>query len=208
MRTEEPALPHPGAVLEAAERTERVYDVGRAVRASVVASAGIADKNWLIFVNLHPVDLLDPVLYLNDAPFAALAPRIVLEITERASLDHIAGVQEKISKLRALGFRIALDDLGAGYAGLTSFALLEPEFVKLDMALIRDIDGNRMKQRIVRSMVQLCHDMGKQIVAEGIETVREREVLVELGCDLLQGYLFARPGRPFPAASAGGPAGS
>jgi EAL domain-containing protein (putative c-di-GMP-specific phosphodiesterase class I) len=84
MRTEEASLPHPGVVLEAAERTERIYDVGRAV------------------------------------------------------------------------------------------------------------------QRIVRSMVQLCHDMGKQIVAEGIETEREREVLVDLGCDLLQGYLFARPGRPFP----------
>jgi EAL domain-containing protein (putative c-di-GMP-specific phosphodiesterase class I) len=198
MRSDEPALPHPGAVLEAAERAGRVHDVGRTVRQSVRMSARSADPGWFIFVNLHPEDLLDPALYLPDSPFAELAPKVVLEVTERASLDHMTGVAQKIAQLRELGFRIALDDLGAGYAGLTSFALLEPEFVKLDMALIRDVDRHRMKQRIVRSMVQLCHDMGKQIVAEGIETTAERDALVELGCDFLQGYLFAKPGRPFP----------
>lgn len=70
--------------------------------------------------------------------------------------------------------------------------------MKLDMSLIRAVDGNTTKQKIIRSMVQLCHDMGKRIVAEGIETPRERDVLTDLGYDLLQGYLFAKPGRPFP----------
>jgi EAL domain-containing protein (putative c-di-GMP-specific phosphodiesterase class I) len=115
------------------------------------------------------------------------------------SLDHIPEVQGKVAQLRDLGFRIALDDLGAGYAGLTSFTQLEPEFVKLDMSLIRDVHTTPMKQKIVRSMVSLCHDLGKLVVAEGIETTAERDFLIDLGCDLLQGYLFARPGRPFPA---------
>ena len=201
MRVDEPMLPHPGAVLDAAERADRTHDVGRAVRANVVTGTEAADQSWLFFVNVHPEDLLDTTLFLADSPFAALAGRVVLEITERMSLDHIPNVQLKIALLRELGFKIALDDLGAGYAGLTSFTQLEPEFVKLDMALVRDIHQAPTKRKIVRSLVELCHDMGKQVVAEGIETAQERAVLTELGCDLLQGYLFARPGRPFPTVT-------
>lgn len=88
---------------------------------------------------------------------------------------------------------------GAGYAGLTSFTLLEPEFVKLDMSLVRDVHSSPTKQKkIIRSVVRLCKDLGKQIIAEGVESLAERDQLIERGCDLLQGYLFARPGRPFP----------
>ena len=97
-----------------------------------------------------------------------------------------------------MGFRIAIDDLGAGYAGLTSFATLEPEFVKLDMSLVRDVDKNPTKKKLVRSMTSLCRDLGMLVVAEGVETLAERDVLVEAGCDLLQGYLLAKPGKPFP----------
>ncbi|HEX3853304.1 MAG TPA: EAL domain-containing protein [Polyangiaceae bacterium] len=198
MRVEEPQLPHPGAVLSAAERAGRLQDVGRAVRSSVVASTQNADPSWLLFVNLHPEDLLDPTLYLTSSPFAGLAHRIVLEVTERVSLDRVTSIHERVAELRALGFQIALDDLGAGYAGLTSFTLLEPEFVKLDMSLVRDVHSSPTKQKIIRSMVRLCKDLGKQIIAEGVESLAERDQLIELGCDLLQGYLFARPGRPFP----------
>jgi EAL domain-containing protein (putative c-di-GMP-specific phosphodiesterase class I)/CheY-like chemotaxis protein len=199
MRVDEPQLPHPGAVLSAAERAGRLQDVGRAVRNSVVVSTQNADPGWLLFVNLHPEDLLDPTLFLARSPFSALAHRTVLEVTERVSLDRITNIHEKVAELRALGFQIALDDLGAGYAGLTSFTLLEPEFVKLDMSLVRDVHSSPTKQKIIRSMVRLCKDLGKQIIAEGVETPAERDQLIELGCDLLQGYLFARPGRPFPS---------
>jgi EAL domain-containing protein (putative c-di-GMP-specific phosphodiesterase class I) len=74
--------------------------------------------------------------------------------------------------------------------------------VKLDMSLVRDIHLNPIKRKIVGSMVRLCRDMGKQIIAEGVETLEERDVLVELGCDLFQGYFFAKPGKPFPAVRA------
>jgi EAL domain-containing protein (putative c-di-GMP-specific phosphodiesterase class I)/ActR/RegA family two-component response regulator len=199
MRVDEPMLPHPGAVLDAAERAGRIHDVGRAVRNNVVATTRGADERWMFFVNLHPEDLLDASLFLKDSPFAALAKHTVLEITERMSLDRVSDVQERVALLRELGFKIALDDLGAGYAGLSSFTLLEPEFVKLDMSLVRDIHQTPTKQKIVRSMVSLCHDMGKQIIAEGVENKAERDAVVDLGCDLLQGYLLARPGKPFPA---------
>ncbi len=98
-----------------------------------------------------------------------------------------------MSQLRELGFRIAVDDLGAGYAGLSSFALLEPDIVKLDMTLVRDVDRSSVKQKLVASMASLCRDMGLLTVAEGVETQAERDTLIHLGCDLLQGFYFARP---------------
>jgi len=110
----------------------------------------------------------------------------------------VPDVRSRIAALRDIGYRIAVDDLGAGYSGLTSFALLEPEFVKLDMSLVRGIDTNVTKQKVVRSMTSLCREMGMKVVAEGVETPTECDVLVNLDCDLLQGFLFARPGKPFP----------
>ena len=104
-------------------------------------------------------------------------------------------VQTRIARLREMGFRIAVDDLGAGYAGLTSFAQLEPEVVKLDMSLVRNVHSSAVKQKLVRSMTSLCSDMGIAVVAEGIEIIEERDVIIDLGCDLLQGYLYARPTR-------------
>jgi len=195
LRSDEPALPHPGALLEAAERAQRLYDFGRAVRSSVAQAIAASPEGWTFFVNLHPEDLRDPSLHLADAPLSRFADRVVLEITERMSLESMPSVRGQLANLREMGFRIALDDLGAGYAGLTSFVRLEPEFVKLDMSLVRDIHQNDAKQKIVGSMVHLCHEMGKQIVAEGVEQVAERDALVELGCDLLQGYLFGKPSK-------------
>ena len=207
MRSSDATLPHPGAILEAAERASRLNDVGRRVRAKVGEAIASTTEDFSFFVNLHPEDLLDPFLYLPDAPLSGAAGRIVLEITERASLDKLPDVRQRIAKLRAMGFRIALDDLGAGYAGLTSFISLEPEFVKLDMSLIRDVHGSDAKQKIVGTMVKLCHEMGKQIIAEGVEQKEERDALLDLGCDYLQGYFYAKPGPPFPLPSASAAAG-
>ncbi len=198
LRSDEAALPHPGAVLDAAERLGRVHDLGQAVRLLACAPIAMAPPKSVLFVNLHARDLLDDSLFSTKAPLAAFAHRVVLEITERASLDEVKDTRGKVAALRAMGFRIAIDDLGAGYAGLTSFTALEPEFVKLDMSLIRDVDTTSTKQKLVRSMTTLCKDLGMTVVAEGIETPAERDCLVALECDLLQGFLHGKPQRPFP----------
>jgi EAL domain-containing protein (putative c-di-GMP-specific phosphodiesterase class I) len=124
----------------------------------------------------------------------------VLEITERSAIEDVKDIQARVTMLRRLGFRIAIDDLGAGYAGLSSFAALEPEIVKLDMSLVRNVHQSDIRQRLVGSMTALCKEMGMGVVAEGVEVVEERDCLRGLGCELLQGYLFARPGPPFPIA--------
>jgi EAL domain-containing protein (putative c-di-GMP-specific phosphodiesterase class I) len=146
-------------------------------------------------VNLHSDDLLDELLTSREAPLAQVAPAVVLEITERAALHDVEEAKVKMAELRSLGFRIALDDLGAGYAGLTSFAHLHPEIVKLDMALVRDVDKDKVKRKIDSTVNSICRDMGTLVVGEGVETEAERDTLIELGCGLLQGYLFGKPAR-------------
>jgi len=198
MRSSDASLPHPGVVLEAAERAGRLNDLGGLVRSKVGEAIASTTEGFSFFVNLHPEDLLDPSLYLADAALSGVAKRVVLEITERASLDALPDLRQRIAGLREMGFRIALDDLGAGHAGLTSFVSLEPEFVKLDMSLIRDVHCSDAKQKIVGTMVNLCHEMGKQLIAEGVEQPEERDTLLHFGCDFLQGYFFAKPGPAFP----------
>jgi EAL domain-containing protein (putative c-di-GMP-specific phosphodiesterase class I) len=197
LRSNEPSLPHPGAVLDAATRLGRLDALGRSIRdlsAAPMDNAG----NAMLFVNLHVTDLMDPWLSAPEAPLSKIANRVVLEVTERSSLDEVKDVRARVAALREMGFRIAVDDLGAGYAGLTSFTLLEPEIVKLDMSLVRDVHKNSTKQKVIRSMTALSQDMGMTVVAEGVETAEERDTLIDLDCDLLQGFLFARPGKPFP----------
>ncbi len=200
LRSLEPSLPHPGAVIDAAERLGQLDTLGRLVRERAVAPFAASAQMGHLFVNLHVTDLLDPQLSSPTAPLAQIANRVVLEITERSSLDRVPDVRSRIASLRAIGYRIAVNDLGAGYAGLTSFALLEPDFVKLDMSLIRGVDSNSTKQKVVKSMTSLCREMGMLVVAEGVETATEYRTLVALDCDLLQGFLFAKPGKPFPEA--------
>ncbi len=198
LRSNEPSLPHPGAVIEAAERLEALDLLGRTIRERAAGPIAPLESKELLFVNLHTTDLLDSDLLNPDAALSKIAHRVVLEITERSSLDCVKDVKSIVSTLREMGYRIAIDDLGAGYAGLTSFATLEPEIVKLDMTLVRDVDTSATKQKLVRSMTALCKDMGMLVVAEGIETGAERDTLAELGCDLFQGFKFAKPGKPFP----------
>jgi len=198
VRSGEPAMSGPAALFDAAERLDRLVDVGRRIRARVAAAAS-ESPDATMFVNLHPRDLLDDELYSPSAPLTTVARRVVLEITERVALDHVHDVRARVAQLRALGFRIAVDDLGAGYAGLASFAQLEPEVVKLDMSLVRDIHLHPTKRKLVRSMVALCADLGLLMVVEGVESALERDVLVDVGCELMQGYFFAKPANP-PAA--------
>jgi EAL domain-containing protein (putative c-di-GMP-specific phosphodiesterase class I) len=203
LRTDEPTLSRPDLVVDAAERLDSLPRLGRKVRTLAAGAMAHAAPEAVLFLNLHPLDLSDENLFDSLAPLTQIARRVVLELTERAAIEQVEGVERRVGRLREHGFRVAVDDLGAGYAGLSSFALLEPEIVKLDVSLLRDIDQSAVKQKLVASMTTLCKDMGFLVVAEGIETAAERDCVVALGCDLLQGYLFARPGRPFPAASWG-----
>ncbi|HEY4244809.1 MAG TPA: EAL domain-containing protein [Kofleriaceae bacterium] len=198
LRSNDRALPHPGAILDAAERLERIPALGRAVRAqSATVIAPAPAERGLFFINLHLLDLFDRQLLSPFAPLSKVASRVVLEITERTSLEGQLDLRYRVAELRELGFRIAIDDLGGGHARMSTFTPLDTDFVKLDMSLVRDVDKHQMKQRLIRSVTELCRDQGMMVIGEGVETEAEEKVLVELGCDLLQGYLIAKPAPPF-----------
>jgi EAL domain-containing protein (putative c-di-GMP-specific phosphodiesterase class I)/ActR/RegA family two-component response regulator len=198
VRTSEPSLARPDLFFGAAERLNMVVPMGRSIRAAVAKLMEDAPPDSSVFVNVHAAELADEELFSPDSPLSKVASRVVLEITERWSLDHFQDVRERIHILRELGFRVAVDDLGAGYAGLTSFARLRPEVVKLDMSLIRGVNEDPTRQHLIRSLNTVCRDLGIRVVAEGVETLAERDTLVSLGSDLLQGYLFSKPAPAFP----------
>jgi len=198
LRTVDKSLPHPGAILDAAERLERVTKLGRLLRTKVAQCFLQAPpERGVAFVNLHANDLFDRTLTSPFSPLTKVASRVVLEITERNSLDGMEDVRYRVAELRELGFRIAIDDLGGGHARMGHFTPLDTDFVKLDMSLVRDVDSHPIKQRLVESITQLCRDNGTLVIGEGVETQPEADTLIRLGCDLLQGYLVARPALPF-----------
>lgn len=193
VRTSERSIPHPGALLEAAEHLGRLPELGRTIRGACARAFSTCADGPLLFVNLHTRDLLDDDLFAPSAPLSELASRIVLEITERAQLEEVPDFRERVDALRRLGFRIAIDDIGAGYAGLTSFAAVEPEYIKLDMSLVRDVNASPVKRRLVQSMVTLSRDLAIHVIAEGIETIDEARVIEQVGCGFHQGYLYGKP---------------
>lgn len=197
MRSDEPGLTQAMQLLGAAERLELLPELGRAVRRAAAETLRRSPPGTCSFVNLHPYDLHDDDLYSPDAPLSSLAGQTVLEITESASLEG-KELPERLARLRKMGYRIALDDLGAGYASLSAFAHLDPHAVKLDKSLTRGVEIDSTKQKLIASLNRLCSDLGILVVGEGVETAGQRDTLVSLGCDLLQGYLFAAPAQGFP----------
>jgi EAL domain-containing protein (putative c-di-GMP-specific phosphodiesterase class I) len=200
VRCSEASIAHPGVLFDAADRLGKMHALGRAIRERVAEDMSAAPSNVLLFVNVHAGELRDPELVSPRAKLSKAAARVVLEITERSALDRVPGAAARVSDLRNQGFRIAVDDLGAGYAGLASFSQLDPEFVKLDMSLVRDVHVNPKKRSVVRALLDLCRDeLGIEVICEGVELAEERDTLSAAGATLMQGYLFARPQRGFAA---------
>jgi EAL domain-containing protein (putative c-di-GMP-specific phosphodiesterase class I) len=155
---------------------------------------------------IEPEAIGDPEL--RDVMFtalladAAITPdRIVLEITERQAITDFPSFRSTLEYLRALGFSVAVDDAGAGYGSLQVLAEVRPEWLKMDISLVRGVDTDEVRRQLMASMVTFAERMGVKLIAEGIETKEELRVLRELGVAYGQGFLFTKPVPPFPADS-------
>lgn len=191
LRTTDPELASATAFLDVAERLDRIPELGRLIRQRIAQNLPALPE--AVLVNVHPLELMDPKLGEDPDALSPFADRVVLEVTERASLEGVGDLRERGRQLRARRFRLAVDDLGAGYAALSSFASLQPDLVKIDISLVHGLDQHPTKRKLVTSVVELCRDLGILVVAEGVETNAERDVLLHVGCDLLQGHLLGRP---------------
>jgi EAL domain-containing protein (putative c-di-GMP-specific phosphodiesterase class I) len=196
------ALIGAGALMEAARETELLFTLDLAARKSALrAGARLGPERGVVFINFDPASIYDPHYCLKETGAFARAlglnpERIVFEVTEGSqvrSLDHLRGILEVYRQAR---FRVALDDVGAGFSGLNTLRVLRPDLIKLDMALVRDVDTDRYRQSILRHLIGLGHDLGIEVLAEGIETEGERRWLVAAGVDYLQGHLLGRPFLP------------
>jgi len=198
MRTTDTTLKSPMDILNVAESLGEVHTLGHKTRGLIAEVMENHPELPGVFINLHVLDLLDEELYAPGNRLSPFASQIHFEITERMAIEKVPDTIGRIERLRKLGYKIAVDDLGEGYSGLNCFAAIEPDAVKLDMSLIHGIDRTPTKRRMVYALVSLCRELGTPLVAEGVEVESELDVLVDLGVDWLQGYYFARPDYPFP----------
>jgi diguanylate cyclase (GGDEF)-like protein len=128
--------------------------------------------------------------------------RLIVEVTEETLVRHEAGVEEIVGRLAKRGTLVAVDDIGAGYSGLGQLATLRPSYLKLDRALVRGIDGDSARASLLRFLVDYSSSTGGMLVAEGVETEAELAEVLLAGAPLVQGYLLARPGPPWPVVDA------
>jgi diguanylate cyclase (GGDEF)-like protein len=163
-----------------------------------VVALGPPPEGRLLFVNVLPRHLLAPeVLAVREL----LPSRVVLELTEQEAIADVAAVRAALGRWTGGGASVALDDVGSGYAGLQQVVHLQPEFLKLDRSLITGIDGDRVRQAMVASLVGFAGQVGTTIIAEGIESNAELRWLRDAGVPLAQGYHLAEPGEPWPVPS-------
>lgn len=191
-RTLEPTLAAPAALFGAADVLDRARQLGRRLRRRTAAELP-AFEGEVLFVNVHPSDLDDEDLLDARAPLSAAAGSVVLELTDRTRLEDVRGLRERVRAIRALGYRVGIDDVGAGPSSQSRLALVGPDFVKLNASVVRGLDASPEKRGLARSMTSALHDLGIRVVATGVETPGEKAAVEEAGVDYLQGFLFGRP---------------
>lgn len=198
MRVDLPTLHSPADVLRLAREENCLHEVERITffRASsayqALENAGKVVPSALLFVNSIASQYLTPdELSEYSARYASILPRIVIEITEEEVLDPKAlRIKQTI---RGSSGAFALDDYGSGYSNERSLLELSPNYIKIDLSIIRDIDTDANKRQIVSNTVSYAHQRGMKVVAEGLETADEVRTVLSLGVDLLQGFFLAMP---------------
>lgn len=187
-------------VLAAANDKNRyAFDQRCRVRAiELAASLGVANQGAYVSINFMPNAIYRPEVCIRTTLDTARrvgfpTDRIIFEFTEDQQIREPERVREILQAYRKMGFKTAIDDFGAGYAGLNLLADFQPDLIKLDMGLIRGVDLDLVRQAIVHGIVVVCERLGIRVIAEGVETDGEYRALANLGIELFQGYLFARP---------------
>jgi len=197
-------LHRPDALFEVARAENRVPELDRLCRMMAARSSATLPREYLRFINTEPIDLLSrlggdiAIQEFIDATPEELRGQTVIEITENSVIDDFAHMRHVVDRLREQGFRIAIDDAGAGYAGLQTMVEIEPDFIKLDMSLTRGLDRSLVKQKLIGTLRDFCRQADIALVAEGIETQAQLDALLTLGVAYGQGFLFAHPGSPYP----------
>ena len=187
----------PNQLFRLAEETGLVFELDCLCRRTALRGARGLEAGRKLFLNCLPTAIRDPafrgdVLRQTLADLRLRPEDMVFEISERESIDNFAIFREARDHYKDLGFQIALDDTGVAYGSLEAVMELAPDFIKVDMSLVRGVDTDPPRQELLRALHAVAGKLGSQIIAEGIETSEELEALQNLGIPYGQGYLFGR----------------
>ena len=174
------------------------YQFDQACRGKAIEIASRLGMQSKLSINFLPNAIYRPELCIRSTLAAARAhgfpvERIIFETVEGEQVNDGKWLAEILREYKRIGFLTAIDDFGAGFAGLNLLADFQPDIVKLDMALVRGIDQSKSRRAIVTGVAAMCRELGIRVIAEGIETGEEMRCLRDLGIHLMQGYWFSRP---------------
>lgn len=202
-RTEQGELIDPGRLFSTARNTELLFHLDRAARLTAIRDAQKHGVSQTIFINFHRIAIYDPAYCLRPTVSAVgragIAPeRIVFEVVDSDELGNISHLQRILDTYRGAGFRVALDDLRAGHSGSGVLQQLRPDFIKLDIELIRGVHEDPERAAAARALVEQARAIGAQSIGEGVETEGEWHWCRDNGVDYVSGYFFAAPATPPP----------
>ncbi|SEI66977.1 diguanylate cyclase (GGDEF) domain-containing protein [Allopseudospirillum japonicum] len=189
----------PATFIPIAEETSFIFDIERLViEETFKHAAQYGKENRLIYsINISPKHFESDnfVTYLNEKMLqtGVSSQQIELEITERNLIMQQDAAQKRIEHLKSLGFRIAIDDFGTGYSAISYIKQFAFDTLKMDREFIREMLGNRRDLALTHSIIRMAHNLGMQVVAEGVELEEQAHTLANFGCDYLQGYLYGKP---------------
>ncbi len=184
-----------------AEKHGQLYTLERTCRKLALRDMPPLQPKQKLFINIDPQTINDPNFVKGETrailESLGLTPaNVVLELTERRSIQDFTTFRKSLKHYRDQGYLIAIDDAGAGYSSLQSIVELHPEYIKMDMSLVRNVDSDTVKKALLETFVTFAQKVNCKIIAEGIETPQELETLIKLGITLGQGYLLAHPSSP------------
>lgn len=175
-----------------------LYGFDQRCRKTAIEKAADLDLGTLLSINFLPGAVYNPEACLQLTLKTAEQhhfplERIIFEVSEGEKVLDTAHLLDIFSTYRARGLLTAFDDFGAGFSGLNLLADFQPDFVKLDMGLVRGVDQEKPRRAVIRHVAALCRDLDIKLIAEGVETADELKALRNLGIDLFQGFYFAKP---------------
>jgi diguanylate cyclase (GGDEF)-like protein len=191
-------LHSPTRLFEAAARAGRLAELDLMCRQAVINRFAQLSLPGRLFINVDPFSLVHEHfregLTLEFVEQSGLNPSdLIIELTETHPVEDVQLMQQAMHHYREMGFRVALDDLGAGYSGLKLWSELRPDIVKIDRHFIQGVDQDRTKQQFVTTILKTATALGCRVITEGVETEREYATLRKIGVEMLQGYYFCRP---------------
>jgi EAL domain-containing protein (putative c-di-GMP-specific phosphodiesterase class I) len=181
----------PDEVFDSADRVGLRHELETLAAVEAFARLRLLGEDQVLGINLSPN--VAYALAPRGAPADRPLHRLMLEITEHAVVDNYPMIRKRLQPMRERGLRLAIDDAGAGYASLRHVIELQPDIIKIDRSLITGIDNDQARRSAVTTFVLLALDIGAQVLAEGVETLAELDVVTSLGVDAAQGYLLGRP---------------